>query len=131
MSYVWPDQLHRFHQLSAALDLAAHDDVVVDRASAAEWAARVLAEPRPDVATVLFHSIVVQYLTPEEGTALHEAITAAGSRATRDAPFAWLFLEPGEGDQAGVRLTLWPGGEERLLARTGFHSSPVSWVYGA
>ena len=129
LSYVWPDQTHRFALLRAALDIAARDDVMVEKAQAAEWAEGVLATTRPGVATVLFHSIVVQYLTPEEGTALHEAITAAGSRATAEAPFAWLFLEPGGGDQAAVRLTLWPGGEERLLARTGFHSSPVTWLY--
>ena len=129
LSYVWPDQTHRFGQLRAALEIAARDDVVVEEAQASAWAEGVLAEARPGAATVLFHSIVVQYLTPEEGTALHDAITAAGRRATPEAPFAWLFLEPGEGDLAAVRLTLWPGGEERLLARTGFHSSPVTWLY--
>jgi hypothetical protein len=129
MSYVWPDQIHRFAQLRAALEIASGDDLSVERAGAADWAERVLAERRPGVATVLFHSIVVQYLAPEEAAALHEAITAAGTRATSDAPFAWLFLEPGGGDQAAVRLTLWPGGEERLLAHAGFQSSPVSWLY--
>jgi len=128
MSYVWPDQEHRFGQLSAALEIAARDDVVVEKAQASDWAERMLATPRAGVATVLFHSIVVQYLTPEQGTALHEAVRAAGARATSEAPFAWLFLEPG-GDQADVRLTLWPGGEERLLARAGFHTSPVTWLY--
>ena len=127
MSYVWPDQTERFGRLRAALEVAARDQVTVERAGAAEWAARVLAERRPGVATVLFHSVVVQYLTAEEGAALHGAITAAGSRATSDAPFAWLFLEPGE-EEADVRLTTWPGGQERLLARAGFHSTRVRWI---
>jgi hypothetical protein len=129
-SFVWPDQIHRFEQLSAALDIAARDHVPVERAGAAEWAERVLAERRPGVATVLFHSIVVQYLSPEEGTELHRTITAAGRLATSDAPFAWLFLEPG-GERTDVRLTLWPGGEERLLAHAGYQSSRVAWLYPA
>jgi hypothetical protein len=128
MSYVWPDQGERFRQLEAAFEVAAREKLTVERASAAEWAARVLAERREGVATVLFHSIVVQYLTAEEGTALYQAITAAGNRSTSDAPFGWLFMEPG-GDQTEVRLTLWPGGEECLLARAGYHSSQVNWLY--
>jgi hypothetical protein len=127
MSYVWPDQSYRFELLRGALAIAARDDVVVERAGAAEWAQAVLGERRSGVATVLFHSIVVQYLSPEEGSALHAAITGAGGRATTDAPLAWLFMEPGE-DQTDVRLTLWPGGEERLLAHTGYHSSTVEWL---
>jgi hypothetical protein len=127
MSYVWPDQEGRFELLRAALGIAARDEVTVERSGAAEWATRELAERREDVATVLYHSVVVQYLTAEEGEALHAAIKDAGSRATSAAPFAWLFLEPGE-KEADVRLTLWPGGEERLLARAGFHSRSVEWL---
>jgi hypothetical protein len=127
MSYVWPDQIERFGRLRAALEIAASDDLAVERAGAAEWAERVLAESRPGVTTVLYHSIVVQYLDADEGTALHDAITQAGSRATAEAPFAWLFMEPGS-EQTDVRLTMWPGGEERLLARAGFQSSHVRWL---
>jgi hypothetical protein len=127
MSYVWPDQSDRFDRLRGALELAQRDALAVERAGAAEWAERALAERREGVATVLFHSIVVQYLSAEEASALHAAITAAGSRATSGAPFAWLFLEPGE-QQADVRLTVWPGGEQRLLARAGFHSTAVNWL---
>jgi hypothetical protein len=126
-SYVWPDQTERFGRLAGALEVATRESIALERAGAAEWAERVLAERRPGLATVLYHSVVVQYLTAEEGTALHEAITAAGSRATDDAPFAWLFLEPGD-QEADVRLTVWPGGEERLLARAGFQSHRVEWL---
>ena len=125
MSYVWPDQRDRFGLLAAALEVAARDEVEVERAGAAEWAERALAERRPGVATVLFHSIVVQYLTPEEGEALHAAIVAAGTRATSDAPFAWLFLEPG-GDKTDVRLTLWPLDAFRRAKRRGCWRAPAT-----
>jgi hypothetical protein len=127
MSYVWPDQDRRFGLLRGALDIAARDTIAVERATAAEWTERVLGEQRSGVATVLYHSVVVQYLASDEATAFHDAIVAAGRRATAESPLAWLFLEPGE-VEADVRLTLWPGGEERLLARAGFHSARVHWL---
>jgi hypothetical protein len=127
MSYVWPDQDTRFERLRAALEIAAEDSIAVERASAAEWSGGVLAESRPGTATVLFHSVVLPYLSPEEGAAFHRELVSAGERAHEDAPFAWLSLEPGE-KEADVRLTLWPGGEERLLARAGFHSTRVRWL---
>jgi hypothetical protein len=127
MSFVWPDQTRRFEVLRGALEIARRDEIEVERADAAGWAERALAAPRPGVATVIYHSVVVQYLSPEDASRLHRAITTAGERATAAAPVAWLFLEPGE-EEADVRLTLWPGGEERLLARAGFHSSSVRWL---
>jgi hypothetical protein len=27
-------------------------------------------------------------------------------------------------------LQLWPGGEDRLLARSGFHGKPIQWLVG-
>ena len=51
-------------------------------------------------------------------------IEDASRRATADAPLAWLSMEPG-GDHAEVHLTLWPGGERRLIAQAGFHGGGV------
>jgi hypothetical protein len=31
-------------------------------------------------------------------------------------------------DEADVRLTVWPGGAERLIARAGYHGPPVRWL---
>jgi hypothetical protein len=127
MSFVWPDQVHRFEVLRGALEIASRDDVTVERASAADWVEEVLATPTTWAATVVYHSIVVQYLSADDGRRMHDAITAAGEAATVEAPLAWLFLEPGE-QQTDVRLTLWPGGEQRLLARATFQASDVIWL---
>ena len=126
-SYVWPDQSERLAQLRGALELAATVPATVDRASAVDWLADVLAEPRPGVATVVFHSVVLPYLGEAGVIALARAIEGAGARATHEAPLAWLSMEAGA-EQADVRLTTWPGHESRVLAHATFHGPPVRWL---
>jgi len=130
LGYVWPDQSARFTLLRSALDVAARVPANVDQADALEWVAAQLAQPHPDEATVVFHSIVMPYFGPDNVTEFAAILAAAGARATPSAPLAWLRLEPTsatEVTRAELRLTLWPEGEERLLALAGFHGTPVEW----
>ena len=127
MSYVWPDQDARFAQLRGALDVAAAVPAQIDRAPAVEWLDEMLAAPSPEVATVVFHSIVLPDLGEAGVAALARAIEDAARRATPRAPLAWLSLEAGA-DQADVRLTVWPGGASRVLAHATFHGPPVRWL---
>lgn len=124
LTYVWPDQVERIARLEAALAVAGEVPIELDRERAAAWADRMLAEPAPGEARVIYHSIVSQYLGDEERAALFAAIRAAGERATAAAPLAWLRMEPAD-DRANLELTLWPGGEDRHLARVGYHGNPV------
>jgi hypothetical protein len=125
-SFVWPDQLDRFAALEAALTLAPSAPLEVDRADAATWVSEQLARVVEGVATVVFQSIVWQYFSPDTRTAIRDTVKAAGSRATPDAPVAWLRMEPGANPTKGaeVRLRQWPG-EERIVAITGYHGRPV------
>jgi len=124
LSFVWPDQPERIARVEAALEVAGREPVALDRETASTWARRMLAEPTPGKATVIYHSIVSQYLSDEERAALFDGIRAAGERATAEAPLAWLRMEPAD-DRANLELTTWPGGEDRLLARVGYHGTPV------
>lgn len=124
LAYVWPDQLERVERLRAVLGVAGRDPVEVERGRAAEWVERVLARPTPGRATVLFHSIVEQYLAEDELSSFHRLLREAGERATGAAPLAWLRMEP-NGARAEVRLTTWPGGEDRRIAHAAYHGSPV------
>jgi hypothetical protein len=97
----------------------------VERARAAEWLEAHLGEAVPDAATVVFHSIVMQYLPHAERDRVERAL-----RDSRSRPLAWLRMEPADDDRTEVRLTVWPDGEERVLARAGYHGDPVEWSAG-
>lgn len=130
-SFLWPDQVERRTRLDAAIDVARRVPVTVDAADAADWVRSQLAEPRPGLATVVHHSIVLQYLPRDTFVGLRSAIEGAGARATPDAPVHWLRMEPA-GDVADVRLSSWPGRDgdhdETVLATTGYHGPPVRWL---
>ena len=119
LCFVWPDQTGRFQRLAEALEIARSVPATVDRADAVPWLQTHLASPRPGVATVVFHSVVMPYLTEEGRENVRRVIEDAGGRATSGAPVAWLSMEPGAG-RAEVHLTIWPGGERRLIAHAGF-----------
>lgn len=129
-SYIWADQVDRLDRMRAAVATARRLGVLVDRADARDWLARKLAIPAPGAATVIFHSIMWQYLLPDTATAIDRAIRAAGERATSDAPIAWLAMEPPGRDPGmpELALTLWPGGERRALAHAHFHGAWVKWA---
>jgi hypothetical protein len=126
LSFTWPDQLHRIARLEAAIDVARRVPVQLEEADAAEWVEAQLREPRPGTATVVVHSIVLQYLSSDRRRRLRAALEAAGGRATAEAPLAWLRMEPA-GDSAELRLTTWPVGREELLATAGYHGHPIWW----
>ena len=83
LSFVWPTRVERFRAVEAALALAAETPVAVDRAGAAAWLAEQLAEPVEGVATVIFHSVVWQYLDPVEQRTAAATIHEAGRQGHR------------------------------------------------
>lgn len=129
LTYTWPDQTRRLLLLDGALEVARRVPALVATASAADWLAERLFVPVPGVATVVFHSIVMQYLSTGERTTVDNLFEEAGRKASATTPLARLAMEPA-GEMADVRLTLWPGGRERLIARAGYHGRPVIWLDG-
>ena len=139
-SYVWPEQIERFLRLRAALDIAHAAKIKVTKADACEWLRARLRQHAEGVCRVIFHSIFIQYLTESDRKYLIEMITEAGHRARKEEPIAWLRMEPiDEGekarkranntkwpiDRAQVRLSIWPGGGDFVIAAAGFHGQPV------
>jgi len=134
-SYVWADQPDRLARFDGAVALARDAGVRVERADAAEWLAARLPQRARDAATVVYHSIFLQYPPRETRAEIAAAIESAGAQATRAAPLAWLRLEPEtvlggplESTRMLLDLTIWPGGERRILAATDGHVRSVEML---
>ena len=81
--------------------------------------------------TVLWHSIVRQYLDEQQRAAVADGIAALGAAATPSARFGYLALEPHRASADGecqVTLTTWPDGEQRILGTAPPHGLPVTWA---
>ncbi len=128
MAYIWADQADRLDRLRAAIELTLANGLAVEKADAVDWV-RARVRPEAGAATVLYHSVFWQYMPPDSQAVLLAVIGLHGEAASRSAPFAWLRMEPPANDLANMelRLTLWPGGEERLLARVHPHGAQVNW----
>ncbi|GGM42592.1 hypothetical protein GCM10012275_11940 [Longimycelium tulufanense] len=134
-SFVWPDMLDRWRRLQAALRLAATNPVRVAAAPGPSWLARRLAERRPGLLTVVWHSIVWQYVSPGDRARGRAVLAAAATKATPEAPLALLVYEPrrtagGQGPSRwrfDLLLRLWPAGHSLYLGSGGGHGIPFSW----
>ncbi len=130
LACIFPDETERFDLLEHAIAVARGEPATVERADLASWVAEQLARPRPGTCTVVYHTIVWPYLPDAVREAAEAAISAAGRTATTDAPLALLSFEGSETDpaRAQLHLTLWPGGERRLLAQSSHHPVTVDWI---
>jgi hypothetical protein len=127
-AYLWPDQAERILRFDAAADLATAAGVAVEAVDALAWT-RENGAPRAGLATVIFHSVFQQYLPRAAQADLAAAIAEHGAAADEYAPLAWLRMEPSAANIGLIelRLTLWPGGEERRLAVVRAHGAWVRW----
>jgi hypothetical protein len=127
-AYVWADQRERLSRLESAIELARAHGPRVERADAAAWIRTKLHEPAAASATVLYHSIMWQYLPSETQADIRASLEDAGGRATGAAPLAWLRFEPLDSvSRPELRMTLWPGARDVRLAVAHPHGSSVQW----
>jgi len=111
-SFVWADQLARLSQLDGALEVAARMPVDVERIGAADFLERELATPREDVATVVYHSVFIQYVMTPERERIASTIAGAGVYYLRLEP-AYPVFE--------IRL------DDQLLGTSWAHGTGVRW----
>jgi len=134
-SFVWPDQLERLRRLRDAIRLAQLDPVTVQRAGGADWLKHQLARPRPGMLTVVWHSVVWQYVPASERARGQQVLAEAAARATPQAPLALLVYESRHSppDEAGgpyrfdLLLRLWPAGLTVCLGHGAGHGIPFTW----
>ena len=126
-AYVWADQRDRLERLHDAITTALQDYPAIDRMEAADWVESRLSESAPGRVPVLFHSIVWNYLAPDSRKRITRHMRQLGESASACAPLAWLRLEHEE-KRTRLRLSLWPGEEDELLAIAHPHGSSVEWL---
>lgn len=130
LAYVWPDQTARLERMAMAMTIVAEHPPEIVLGDAAEFVERRV-KLRKGVATTVFHSIALQYFPASSKARIAAHLQRLGKRASAEAPLAWLRFEqeePGAGEPPTLRLTLWPGGEDRLLARVHPHGAMVAWL---
>jgi len=102
----------------------------------------------PGTTTVLWHSVMWQYMSPADREAVSIRIDGLGASATEAAPFAHLFMEPARrSPEPGpknrstspfrypspgspeflVVLQMWPDGDWWVLGRSTPHGLPTTW----
>lgn len=128
LSYIWPDEPERLKRLEAALTIAAQDPIAIASRSAGRWLPDELARRGADELTVVWHSIVRQYVSDDEWAAVIEALREA-SAADPQRPIARVAMEPRRDHVIDFAVTLHgdPDGPGQTLARCGDHGPPVEW----
>lgn len=135
-SMVWADLVDHLAALHEAIAISAAVPAVVDQADGADW----LPEhgmPRSGQATVVYHSLMRASGPPESLGRMDEAVLACSRVARADAPLAYLRFETGGAEEPGLtdpremvklRLTMWPGGDDRVLATSDVNGRHVKWL---
>jgi hypothetical protein len=125
LSYIWPDELHRIDRLRAALSVAAHDSVPVSQQPGSAWLPGALAAAEEGELVVVWHSVMRQYVEPDEWSAIE--------RALDDQPgVVRLSMEPATDRHAGMELTMHDpaAATATRLASCDDHGLPIRWHAG-
>ena len=77
-SSIWADQLGRMTLLDGAIEVARDAPVDVEKLDAVSFLERELARRDPEVATVVYHSIVIRYIGADDRRRIAELIDEAG-----------------------------------------------------
>jgi hypothetical protein len=105
--------------------------VVVEQADAATFVDRI--EVVPGTLTVLWHSVMWQYVPRDQQERVVERLASLGGTTSSEAPFVHLFAEPtrrtpDDEHRFWVCAEAWPGdGEREFLGRMAPHGVPVTW----
>lgn len=130
LSYVWPDQSARLDRLRGAVAVARRVSAPLQCRNAVDAVAGLSVAT--GALTVLWHSIMWQYLSPDDQAAVLTGIDMLGAQARAVSPFAHLMLEPqrrtpDSAVEFTVRARCWPDGDDTILGTCSPHGPPVTW----
>lgn len=129
-AYIWPDQRQRRERLRRAVLVAGQYPATVHQMSAVDLVNQI--ELADGHLTVLWHSVVLQYLGGAEKARIADRLNTLGAQATTKAPFAHISFELRRLTPQGSRRYLvtaetWPGGHAQILGEAPAHGMPVTW----
>ena len=109
--------------MRAALSAAERDPVPVAAARASEWLPEALSEVRDDDLTVVWHSVMRQYVDTDEWAAIERALDGHPEVVR-------LSMEPARDREAPMRLTVHDPvtAPEIRLAVCDDHGLPIRWA---
>jgi hypothetical protein len=122
LSYIWPDELHRIDRMRAALSVAARDPALVTASPGSEWLPEALATGGDAELTVVWHSVMRQYVESAEWEAIELALDGRPGVVR-------LSMEPAFDEHARMQLTVHDpaGAPARRLAVCDDHGLPIRW----
>ncbi|WP_441245911.1 DUF2332 domain-containing protein [Kitasatospora sp. McL0602] len=124
-SYVWADQPSRAARLNGALALAAELPTQVEASGAGDFLGQV--QPAEGALTVVWHSIMRQYVPKPEWARAEAELTRLAEASTPTAPVAHVAFEPRRvGEEHRFLLTARVGsGAEQVVAEAAPHGVPA------
>lgn len=129
-SFIWADQLGRLSRLAGAIEIAQEIPAAIERLDAATFLERELDTRWAGTATVVYHSVFIQYVNEGGRRRITSAIDQAASRAAPDAPVYHLRMEPAGRAQGTLqeegRFDIRLNGE--LLGTSRAHGTDVHWL---
>jgi hypothetical protein len=122
LSYIWPDELHRIDRMRAALSVAAADPVAVAARRASEWLPDALSARADGELTVVWHSVMRQYVEQAEWEGIERALDAQPGVVR-------LSMEPAHDGRARMQLTVHDPADAPAirLALCDDHGVPIRW----
>ncbi len=132
-AYIWPEQKQRKQLFRRAAKQTVKSGVIVDKMNADTWLEKKLAARNAERTTVMYQSVMDQYLDDATRQNIRRAVEEEGANARAEAPLAWLRFEPDFENAYAfyTDLTLWPGGESYRVCEAHPHGAWVKWLDNA
>ena len=121
----------RHQRLAGAIGLTRHHPLRVEQMDAATYVESLAL--LPGHLTVLWHSVMWQYVPPAEQARVTGRLADLGRAADDESPLVHLYAEPtrrtpGADHRFWVWAQTWPGsGVPVVLGRMAAHGLPVTW----
>ena len=123
-SFVWAGQDDRMRRLDQAIEAVRADPPELVRGDYVEALPEVLAAQPTDGLTIVFQTASFGYIGDEGRARVRAVLEEAG--ANRQLAFISTG-KPRDGDDWGLRIVYWPGGEREFAGHADFHGSWLRW----